>query len=231
MSILLIAKENEKIYYIEQIKNTGSYSMTTDRIRAHNFKTTEKANNVLNSLPKLLKKYNWVVQLDSSIEKTNSVNLNNYNINLPTNEKIRNSIVDVNNIIMNYNNTTEDIINIIVSFITIFKEKQQEYDALRERLFLLEKELVDLNHLIEFNNLSASQGYYTYKIQQEKLQQRRYIKNLKFTYEQLLSLLDENKMINSILSIKGLENQKYAPRTELYCDLLYSMKGVERCDE
>ena len=180
---------------------------------------------------KLLKKYNWVVQLDSSIEKTNSVNLNNYNINLPTNEKTRNSIVDVNNLIMNYNNTTEDIINIIVSFITIFKEKQQEYDALRERLFLLEKELVDLNHLIEFNNLSASQGYYTYKIQQEKLQQRRYIKNLKFTYEQLLSLLDENKMINSILSIKGLENQKYAPRTELYCDLLYSMKGVERCDE
>ena len=157
--------------------------------------------------------------------------LSTSDLNLYIGENKKEDVLNINNIIMNYQESIDDIINIIKFILNTYKQKTVELQALNNRNSLLDKELVDLDHLIEFNNLSASQGFQVYKIQQQKFQQRRYVKNLIFAYQQLLSLFDEEKSINALLSIKGLENQKYAPRTELYCDLLYSMKGVERCDE
>lgn len=230
MAVLLKAVNNEIIYYIEQIKSTGSYSTTTNKKSAHDFKTIKKANNVLNSLPKLLKKYNWISIIDDVTANNNSESLGNYKKDILMCENTNDFILNINKIIENYSETVDEIIEMISSFMITINLKNTEYEALKEKESLLDKELVDIRHLIEFNNLSASQGYCTYKIQQEKLQERRYIKNLIFVYQQFLSLFNNEKMVHAILSIKGLETQKYTPRSELYNTLLKNMKG-ERCDD
>lgn len=228
-TLLTCSTGKSDTYYIELSQN-GNYTMTTDKSRACRFKTSEKAQNVLNSLPKMLKKYLWELTVDEQPPELKT-DLSTYDLNLYIGENKKEDVLNINNIIMNYQESIDDIINIVKFILNTYKQKTVELQALNNRNSLLDKELVDLDHLIEFNNLSASQGFQIYKIQQQKFQQRRYVKNLIFAYQQLLSLFDEEKSINALLSIKGLENQKYAPRTELYCDLLYSMKGVERCDE
>lgn len=89
---------------------------------------------------------------------------------------------------------------------------------LYERLSILDKKVVDIEHAMEFQKLDAAGGYKLYKLMHDTLNERRVVKdNLKKIENlQRSQIADNIKIANK--SIKKIENQKYSPRvlTELF---------------
>lgn len=107
--------------------------------------------------------------------------------------------------------TTVD--NYIEKLKEIADEVDLKYLNLKSDLDVVEKEIVDIYHAIEFYDLSESKGYEIYKMLQERLQHRREIKN---ELEKISIILGTNIQKESIKNakekIRGMETRTYVPR-------------------
>jgi len=70
-------------------------------------------------------------------------------------------------------------------------EKRHEY--LSNKLSLLDKEIVDIIHYIEFNELFEKEGFAAYKLLHNKTKERRVVKNEKYDIEFILNVIDGKK--------------------------------------
>jgi len=173
--------------------NNGIQETTPHINKAQMFPTYEKANNLIKSMKKTLRIFNWKVKELNSENKDSQNSISTQNI-----------IVD---------NELDGIINKIKEvedFTKQLKTKKQEYI---ERYNTVEKEITDIEHAAEFYSLNAAQGYKIYKMLHEARIERRKCKDglAKISY-----ILDGNfqDCCNDRISrrIEGLNHRQYEPR-------------------
>ena len=92
-------------------------------------------------------------------------------------------------------------------------------DKLVDQLSIVDKEICDILHYIEFCNLNAAQGYKAYKMLKERRIKRRSIKNELDVLSIILSKkLSETATDEIEKAVAGMDKRKYEPRvmTELF---------------
>lgn len=95
----------------------------------------------------------------------------------------------------------------------------KEHSELSKKMSKVDHEISDIQHYIELNSLNAAEGYKVYKMLQDKLLERRVIKDdlAKF---QMLSSAKVSDIFDGTLekNIKDFYNRSYTPRvlTELF---------------
>lgn len=96
-----------------------------------------------------------------------------------------------------------------------------EYDALNKKLSTIDSEVSDIEHYIEFNKMNAAEGYKAFKMLQDKLLERRVIKD-DYTKFQMLASAKVSDIFDGTLDEKlsALDSRKYTPRVlkELFKD-------------
>ncbi len=101
----------------------------------------------------------------------------------------------------------------------LYDEIQKRKDELSKQLNNINKELLDVEHYIEFCNLNAAQGYKAYKMLKERRIIRRSIKN----ELEVLNIIIDKKIGKPVLDeivkeVEKLDKRTYEPRVlkELY---------------
>lgn len=94
--------------------------------------------------------------------------------------------------------------------LTSFNKEQGE---LSQKLSEVDQEICDIQHYIEFNKLNAAEGYKAFKLLQDKLLERRAIKD-DFSKFQMLSAAKVSDIFDGTLDarISELESRTYTPR-------------------
>lgn len=101
------------------------------------------------------------------------------------------------------------IISNIENFIEKFQIKQLEFN---NKLAIISKEQVDYEHYIEFNVLSASMGYYAYKMFHDSRVERRNVKDEIAKINIILSKFKSNIDFEQIKSaLNKINKQVYTP--------------------
>lgn len=91
--------------------------------------------------------------------------------------------------------------------------------SLNQQLSVADQEVADVYHYIEFNNLNACEGFKVYKLLQNKLRQRRIIKDKKLKLELFSELTIEDVLDGTFeTKMNNLASKTYKPRvlTELF---------------
>lgn len=89
------------------------------------------------------------------------------------------------------------------------KRKQELLDLQSE----VDKEISDIYHYIELNNLNAYQGWLMYKMLQYRLKRRRVIKDELSIIKHLVKCNIDTQSLSEIQDIiKNMDNRKYTPR-------------------
>lgn len=97
----------------------------------------------------------------------------------------------------------------------------KEHSELSKKMSKVDQEVSDIQHYIEFNRLNAAEGYKAFKMLQDKLLERRVIKDdlAKF---QMLAAANVTDIFDGTLEkrISELDHRTYTPRvlTELFDD-------------
>lgn len=97
----------------------------------------------------------------------------------------------------------------------------REHSELSQKMSKIDQEVCDIQHYIEFNKLNAADGYKAFKLLQDKLLERRVIKDdlAKF---QMLAAAKVSDIYDGTLEkhIEALEGRTYTPRvlTHLFTD-------------
>ena len=97
----------------------------------------------------------------------------------------------------------------------------KEHSELSQKMSKIDQEVSDIQHYIEFNKLNAAEGYMAFKMLQDKLLERRVIKDdlAKF---QMLAAAKVSDIFDGTLEkhIEALESRTYTPRvlTHLFTD-------------
>ena len=97
----------------------------------------------------------------------------------------------------------------------------KEHSELSKKMSRIDQEIVDIQHYIEFNRMNAAEGYKAFKLLQDKLLERRVIKDDLFKF-QMLASAKVSDIYDGTLDDKIDEfyNRDYAPRVlkELFTD-------------
>ena len=80
------------------------------------------------------------------------------------------------------------------------------------QMCLIEKQLLDWRHYVEFSKLNAADGYAAYKKQKAKLQKRRTIKNELSVLGIITDCITKNTYDEIEKRVAGLDKRSYAPR-------------------
>lgn len=207
--------------------NDGSYIYKdgTGRflpIRSHNaafrFETEAKANNIWhNCLSKEIRKTFYVVEdsyeLPSNPDEFEQRNIPIVELEKRSKEETKRQlcyrVIDGGNV--------EDWcekINEIVGAVNGIKNRNNE---LNDKLSNVDKEIVDIEHYIEFGNFNAYQGWVCFKILQNMLRQRRNYKN----ELEVLKLIKDSGLGStaSNLSTKISESQNKSYSARVFADL------------
>lgn len=110
----------------------------------------------------------------------------------------------------------EDRISSLNAFVEDAEKRRQE---LSEMISNVDKEVIDIQHYIELNDLNCYQGWLAFKMLQNRLRKRRKIKNELQVLSQLGDCKVDSSMLGGILkAIKELDNKVYTPRvlTQLF---------------
>ena len=205
--------ENRLGGYITNINNR--YTVTGNIKKASLFPTERKAFNVKESLPKTVKRSNtyYIRELtpdieDGIIEDKDYVVTNHVSRGDESVDKIKEILHEI----VQYE---EDIIN-----------KEAEY---RTRLSDIDKELVDIDHWIEFYPVSAYDGYRMTKMRKDRLLERRRIKDSLFEISIIRSI--KQKGGETLKTLNGIEDKKYTPRvlTDIFREKEVAKKRREKC--
>ena len=167
--------------YIQMSEYGGQYNKTGVRENARCFDTKDKAANVLRSLPKTM----MGREKFSIIEIKTLVYKQCYNM-----EEV---------------NTIKDMITALEKEVSDVISREDEY---KMRLRDIDLELTDIDHYLEFYKLNACDGYKKAKLRQDKLKEKRRIKNI-LDEIQILKDLDLSDIPQRL---ENMINKKYTPR-------------------
>jgi hypothetical protein len=207
-------------YYVMRT-NGNKLTVTSDISKAYQIDEETKAHNILESIPKSLRKFCWeIIYIDDSENKENINAINNINI-YELNNDISIKGLNCDEFLEQTKNTVSQMSKILFDKKQEYKTHKTEYTMLSKLLSETDKELVDIDHFLEFNNFSASKGYKILALRKKLINQRRKIKNSMFIYEQFMSITNVQQISNAISSIDNLGGRQYVPRTDIYEKLKY----------
>lgn len=187
-------------YFIAR-NHKSQYIPTPELNEAITFKEKVKATNTLSNLPKTLKNLSYKVveivkELDSESQTEKFSIKTDYDIKLDSSFPVM-----------------EDIIKIASSFEGLFSKIVSHKELLEARLNLINKSIVDVEHLIEFRSLNACQGYKVYKKLKELRLERREVKD-SLTIVQIFQefVTDDPAKQEIAKRIAGIQERIYSPR-------------------
>lgn len=105
-----------------------------------------------------------------------------------------------------------DINTIFSSLEKNTKDLKQYKDKLIHDLSIVDQKITDINHYIEFNKLSACQGYKISKLLQDTLKERREIKNELEALNILYGLNIGSIVKGKLKTASNIKQKKYKPR-------------------
>lgn len=196
MGVYVIA--NQKGYYIRNDVASGKYVPVRSLKYATQWEDPVKANKVLhNSITKNIRK-DYSVRF---VETTKAVEKNNLSV--------QHDIC--------FRNISDDNVNKWLFKINAIKEMLSGSDTnrqeLNERLSNIDKEIVDVEHYIEFGNFNAYQGWLCFKMLQNLLKQRRGLKDEIYILSQIEKCRFDTESLSSLSqSISDIQNKRYIPR-------------------
>lgn len=198
--------ENKKGGYISSLHN--KFTVTGNLAKAQIFSTQTKANNVINSLPRTIRNTEFYVSYIDNKGNISEVKPEKTFVVTNTFSGTSEKITKIKNIISELCDCGADI---------CVKEL-----SLKERLSEIEKELVDIDHRIEFYPLSAYDGYKMSKMRKDRLEERRVIKDSL----REISIIKDIKGDEAFKRLKDMEIKKYTPRALV--DIFEEKENVKR---
>jgi hypothetical protein len=155
----------------------------------------EKANNVLKSIPKTLKMFDWkCISCNDLGEKVN--------------EEVR-----MVKTLDEYKGLTDNILDKMIDWENYIIKLQEYMSTIDDQLSLVDMEICDIRHYAENFDLNLYQGWKLYKMLQDACRRRRKIKDERIKVEYILNRNFVDCTNNAISNyIKSLDNRKYTPR-------------------
>ena len=183
--------ENRLGGYITNVNN--KFTVTGNIKRASVFATERKALNVKESLPRTIKRETYYVRELSTETEDSMIEDEDYIVtgHIDRDDEYVNK---VKKMLQEISNCEEDLLL-----------KEEEY---KSRLSELDKELVDIDHWIEFYPVSAYDGYRMTKMRKDRLLERRKIKDSLSE----ISIIRSIKGGETLKNLNGIEEKKYTPR-------------------
>ena len=183
--------ENRLGGYITNVNN--KFTVTGNIKRASVFATERKALNVKESLPRTIKRETYYVRELSTETEDSMIGDEDYIVtgHIDRDDEYVNK---VKKMLQEISNCEEDLLL-----------KEEEY---KSRLSELDKELVDIDHWIEFYPVSAYDGYRMTKMRKDRLLERRKIKDSLSE----ISIIRSIKGGETLKNLNGIEEKKYTPR-------------------
>lgn len=98
-------------------------------------------------------------------------------------------------------------------FAKFVNEKLLQHDSLAKEQSIIDLEITDIEHYIEFHDLNAYQGWLIFKLLQQKLRERRVIKDSIIAITALEDCgIDTSAIRHAAVRIGNLKKRKYTPR-------------------
>ena len=205
----------EKLYYITDtygscyaLNSMNKLAVVNKEEFATKF-TLAKANNIIQNAVKPMQRYQFILK-----EATNEPEIEEEYFDLGKDEYIQTRFDHMDT---DWNGYIEDLIG--------FSSQLKQYRVnLNYMLSEVDKEICDIMHYIEFNNLDAAKGYKVYKMLKDCRLRRRKIKDEHEKVNAAIQVLanDEliDKMRTALKQMRGLDQRLYTPRvlTELFAD-------------
>lgn len=149
-----------------------------------------KANNVLKSLPKHLKKYNWEVREETVGVKESKV--------------INNS---------KYDGLTDNILEKMLDWEQYIIDLKSYIKVLDSQLLTVQAEIQDIEHAAEFFDFDMYKGWKLYKMLQDARKRRRTLKDEKKKIDYILKSNFKDCTQNAISKyIESMDERTYLPR-------------------
>ena len=161
------------------------------------FSSADKCKNIINyNLAK--EKDDWYfVKVGDTKENFNFEKERDARISIQLNKPVKRTAVD------DYIDKLEEVTD----------EIDQNYFSLKRDLEIVEKEIIDIYHAMEFYDLSASKGYKIYKMMQERLQRRREIKDDLEKIKIMMGIhIEKESVDNAKQKIDNMNQRHYIPR-------------------
>jgi len=202
---------SERLYYITDTYGTN-YALNsmnklvavTKEDQASKF-TLAKANNIIQNLIKPMQRYQYILK-EATEEKEEKV------YDLEEGEYVS----------TRFDEMDTDWVGTMNEIISFSSQLKQYRVNLNHMLSEVDKEICDIMHFIEFNNLDAAKGYKMYKMLRDCRLRRRKIKEEHEKVNAAIQVFANEELIDkmkvALKQMKGLDNRIYSPRvlTELF---------------
>lgn len=110
-------------------------------------------------------------------------------------------------------NAIDKLEAMLQSVVTIIGGVDERFDELSNKLSVVDKKIVDIEHCIEFGKFNCYQGWICFKILQNLFKQRRQYKNEMEVINKIRCCKIESKDIDILkASIEQIKFKKYTPR-------------------
>lgn len=203
----------ERLYYVTDTYGTYYTINASNRLVATNDKeqasqfTLAKANSVLQTMIKPMQRYQYIIREAESKREDIAMVGNQEQIVDYKEEDCFETMFDA--IDMEWD-------NYLKTLITFCSDLKQYRINLNYLLSQVDKEICDIMHYIEFNNLDATNGYKTYKMLKDCRLRRRKIKDDLEKVNIIIPAFEDKEFVGKLKTclnqIKGLEHRKYTPR-------------------
>ena len=206
--------------YIRFDKFSGKYVPVRNESLAEQWDLRSKAQNILkNAISKQNRKKYHIVEIDDGLSLITEEPIKK-------NEPDKNEQVDLH--IDKVKELSEDSLEenqitkwsgAIESLTGLVLDAETRRDELTVSMSDIDKEITDIQHYIELNNLNAYQGFLAYKMLQVRLRKRRKIKDELQVLTQLGNCkIESSTLIDVQNAIKEMDNRVYTPRilTQLF---------------
>ena len=161
------------------------------------FSSSDKCKNIINHNLVKEKDCWYFVKVEDTKENFNFEKARDEKISIQLNKPVKRTAVD-------------DYIDRLKG---ITDEIEQNYFSLKRDLEIVEKEIIDIYHTMEFYDLSASKGYKIYKMMQKRLQHRREIKDDLEKIKIMLGIHIEKESVDKAKEkIGNMDQRRYIPR-------------------
>lgn len=110
-------------------------------------------------------------------------------------------------------NSIDQLEAMLQSVVSIIGGVDERFDKLSDKLSVVDKKIVDVEHCIEFGKFNCYQGWICFKILQNLFQQRRQYKNEMEVINKIRNCKIESREVDILkASIEQIKFKKYTPR-------------------
>lgn len=197
--------------YVKQNEFTAKFSTTSNIELATSYESYAKAKHILKNLPfgKNKKSFRVEERIDYfEEEKKEEPKLkpsSNQSIHMDEIKKLGEEPVG--------ESFLEETSQTLKSFADFISQKRSLQNSLSEEMGKVEREIIDIEHYIEFNNLNAYQGWLAFKLLQQRLRRRRVIKdNIQALGYIECGHVNTDELRHGASCIDGLSGRRYKPR-------------------